>query len=67
MFGAMTRASNKLMQRFLPDPFIFVILLTGVVFLFGLIVTGQSPVKMVSFWETASGNYLSFPCRWSSY
>ncbi|WP_156488398.1 short-chain fatty acid transporter [Fictibacillus phosphorivorans] len=60
MFGAMTRASNKLMQRFLPDPFIFVILLTGVVFLLGLMVTGQSPVQMVSFWGDGFWKLLEF-------
>ncbi|KZE66476.1 short-chain fatty acid transporter [Fictibacillus phosphorivorans] len=56
----MTRASNKLMQRFLPDPFIFVILLTGVVFLLGLMVTGQSPVQMVSFWGDGFWKLLEF-------
>jgi short-chain fatty acids transporter len=60
MIKALTRASNKLMQRFLPDPFIFVILLTGIVFLFGLIITGQSPVKMVSFWGDGFWKLLEF-------
>jgi short-chain fatty acids transporter len=60
MFQALTRASNKLMQRYLPDPFIFVILLTGVVFILGLIITGQSPVKMVSFWGDGFWKLLEF-------
>lgn len=60
MFQALTRASNKLMQRYLPDPFIFVILLTGVVFLLGLAITGQSPVKMVSFWGDGFWKLLEF-------
>ncbi|OOE10496.1 short-chain fatty acid transporter [Fictibacillus arsenicus] len=60
MFQALTRASNKLMQRYLPDPFIFVILLTGVVFLPGLAITGQSPVKMVSFWGDGFWKLLEF-------
>lgn len=60
MFQALTRASNKLMQRYLPDPFIFVILLTGVVFLLGLTITGQSPVKMVSFWGDGFWKLLEF-------
>ncbi|WP_226535041.1 short-chain fatty acid transporter [Fictibacillus halophilus] len=60
MFQVLTRASNKLMQRYLPDPFIFVILLTGVVFLLGLAITGQSPVKMVSFWGDGFWKLLEF-------
>lgn len=60
MFQTLTRASNKLMQRYLPDPFIFVILLTGVVFILGLIITGQSPVKMVSFWGDGFWKLLEF-------
>jgi short-chain fatty acids transporter len=60
MFKAMTRASNKMMQRYLPDPFIFVILLTGVVFILGLIITGQSPVKMVSYWGDGFWKLLEF-------
>ncbi|MCM3719674.1 short-chain fatty acid transporter [Fictibacillus phosphorivorans] len=60
MLQVLTRASNKLMQRYLPDPFIFVVLLTGVVFLLGLIITGQSPVKMVSFWGDGFWKLLEF-------
>jgi short-chain fatty acids transporter len=60
MIQALTRASNKMMQRFLPDPFIFVIMLTVVVFILGLVITGQSTVKMVSFWGEGFWKLLEF-------
>ncbi len=43
------RFSNNLMERYLPDPFLFVIILTLVVFGLGLGLTGSSPVEMVAF------------------
>ncbi|MYL36499.1 short-chain fatty acid transporter [Halobacillus litoralis] len=52
--------SNTLMQRYLPDPFLFVILLTMVVFGLGLIFTGSTPVQMVQYWGEGFWNLLSF-------
>ncbi|GGD15310.1 short-chain fatty acid transporter [Pontibacillus salipaludis] len=52
--------SNRLMQRYLPDPFVFVIILTLVVFLLGMGVTGSTPVAMVQYWGEGFWNLLSF-------
>ncbi|TCP31742.1 short-chain fatty acids transporter [Scopulibacillus darangshiensis] len=60
MLKKITAASNKLMERYLPDPFLFVILLTFVVFIFGIIITGSSPVKMVSYWGGGFWGLLAF-------
>ncbi|WP_416144148.1 short-chain fatty acid transporter [Planococcus koreensis] len=54
------RFSNNLMERFLPDPFLFVIILTLVVFGMGLGLTGSSPVEMVSFWGEGFWALLAF-------
>lgn len=37
-----------LLQRYLPDPFIFAIVLTFVVFLFVMPSTGQGPMQVVN-------------------
>ncbi|MGA9287550.1 MAG: TIGR00366 family protein, partial [Anaerobacillus sp.] len=52
--------SNRIMQRYLPDPFLFVILLTFVVFGIGLIFTGSSPVQMVQFFGEGFWSLLAF-------
>ncbi|WP_036785248.1 short-chain fatty acid transporter [Pontibacillus chungwhensis] len=52
--------SNRLMQRYLPDPFVFVIILTLVVFLLGMGVTRSTPVQMVQYWGEGFWNLLSF-------
>ncbi|HEY4554058.1 MAG TPA: short-chain fatty acid transporter [Bacillaceae bacterium] len=52
--------SNSLMQRYLPDPFLFVILLTFVVFILGLIFTDSSAYQMVQHWGTGFWKLLEF-------
>ncbi|MFD1030120.1 short-chain fatty acid transporter [Metaplanococcus flavidus] len=54
------RFSNNLMERYLPDPFLFVIILTLVVFGMGLGLTGSSPVEMVAFWGEGFWALLAF-------
>ncbi|ARI75556.1 short-chain fatty acid transporter [Halobacillus mangrovi] len=52
--------SNRIMQRYLPDPFLFVILLTFVVFFLGLIFTDSTPIHMVQYWGEGFWNLLAF-------
>ncbi|WP_371018773.1 short-chain fatty acid transporter [Pseudalkalibacillus sp. JSM 102089] len=52
--------SNRIMQRYLPDPFLFVIILTFVVFAFGLVFTGSSPVQMVQYFGEGFWSLLAF-------
>ncbi|WP_338472587.1 short-chain fatty acid transporter [Niallia sp. XMNu-256] len=51
---------NRIMQRYLPDPFIFVIILTFVVFGLGLIFTDNGPYQMVQHWGNGFWGLLSF-------
>ena len=66
MFKKFTNACVRLMNRWLPDPFLFAILLTIVVFIAAMIGTGMGPIEMVWAWGgkggTGSGfwNLLSF-------
>ncbi|WP_040227402.1 short-chain fatty acid transporter [Bhargavaea cecembensis] len=56
----LTRFSNALMERFLPDPYIFVALLTLVVFLLGLGLTDSGPLDMVVHWGDGFWGLLAF-------
>ncbi|BDX03441.1 short-chain fatty acids transporter [Marinomonas pontica] len=49
-----------LLQRYLPDPFIFAIVLTFVVFLLVMPSTGQGPMQVVNAWAGGFWNLLSF-------
>ncbi|WLR61223.1 short-chain fatty acid transporter [Guptibacillus hwajinpoensis] len=60
MLKASISFSNRIMQRYLPDPFLFVIILTFVVFAFGLIFTGSSPVQMVQYFGEGFWSLLAF-------
>lgn len=57
---AITRFSNSLMEKYLPDPFLFVIILTLVIFVMGLGLTDSSPVQMVAFWGQGFWALLAF-------
>lgn len=56
----MTRWSNTIMERYLPDPYIFVAILTLVVFLLGLGLTDSSPMDMVTHWGDGFWALLAF-------
>ncbi|XAE15346.1 short-chain fatty acid transporter [Peribacillus frigoritolerans] len=51
---------NRVMQRYLPDPFIFVIILTFVVFGLGLIFTDSGPYQMTQHWGNGFWGLLLF-------
>ncbi|WP_133105387.1 short-chain fatty acid transporter [Psychrobacter sp. S4(2024)] len=55
-----TRFSNSLMEKYLPDPFLFVIILTVVIFVLGLGLTDSSPLQMVAFWGEGFWALLAF-------
>ena len=45
----------KIVNRFLPDPFLFAIILTLVVYVAAILVTGCGPLEMLSYWGSPSG------------
>ncbi len=49
-----------MMQRYLPDPWLFAISLTLVVFLMGMVLTGSSALDMVEFWGAGLFGLLEF-------
>lgn len=56
----LTRWSNTIMERFLPDPYIFVAILTLVVFALGIVFTNSNPLDMVVHWGDGFWELLSF-------
>lgn len=55
-----TNACVKLVQRYLPDPFLFAILLSTVVFLLGITVNRQTPFEMIMHWGDGFWKFLAF-------
>jgi short-chain fatty acids transporter len=47
-------------QKWLPDPFLFAIILTFVAFLMGLLIAGQTPEQMVRHWYRGFWTLLAF-------
>ncbi|EOC99455.1 TIGR00366 family protein [Caldisalinibacter kiritimatiensis] len=60
MFRKFTNGCVALVQRYLPDPFLFAVILTLIVFVLGMIFTGQGPMSMVVHWSDGFWGLLSF-------
>ena len=60
MFKRMTRASVRLVERWLPDAFIFAIILTIITFVLAWLTTGQGPLALVNHWGNGVWDLLSF-------
>lgn len=60
MIKSFSKGCVKLVNRYLPDPFIFCIILTVVVFIAALFATGATPVELVGAWGTEIWSLLEF-------
>ena len=62
MFKKFTNGCVRIVNRWLPDPFLFAIILTIVVFIAAMIGTQQGPVALVNAWGNSKGFWglLSF-------
>ncbi len=61
--GVLERISGgaaAFMQKFLPDAFLFAVVLTVIVFVFGMIATGQGPLDMLNHWGKGVWGLLAF-------
>lgn len=56
---------TALVQRFLPDPFVFALILTIILFVSGILFTSHGPVEMLGFWGTGFWNLLAFAMQMS--
>jgi short-chain fatty acids transporter len=60
MFKRLTQFCVALVQKYLPDPFLFAVILTFVVFLGGVFLTDSSPYQMVQHWGDGFWKLLTF-------
>lgn len=60
MFKKFTNGCIALVQKFLPDAFLFAVILTIIVFILGMFMTGQSPLAMIQHWGNGFWALLAF-------
>jgi short-chain fatty acids transporter len=60
MFKRLTMASVRGVERWLPDPFVLVLLLTLLVFVIGMVFERQTPMAMIDHWGTGFWQLLGF-------
>lgn len=60
MLQAMGAACARVSRQIIPNPFVFAILLSLVVYVMGLVLTGTGPVAMAGYWYDGFWNLLAF-------
>ena len=62
MFKKIVNGCVRVVNRWLPDPFLFAVILTIVVFIAAMFATGLGPIKMIGAWGADTGfwSLLSF-------
>lgn len=60
MFGIITDGAVNLTKKYLPDPFIFAVMLTFIVFIIAVPITNSSPMNLVNAWYGGFWSILSF-------
>ncbi|WP_144462936.1 short-chain fatty acid transporter [Siminovitchia fortis] len=62
---SLTNFFDRMVQRFLPDAFLFAVILTLAVFLMGIVFTGSTPIQMVEYWGNGFWDLLAFAMQMS--
>lgn len=65
MLRAITNFFDGIVRRYLPDAFLFAVLLTIIVYVMGLVLTGSSPIEMVEYWGSGFWDLLAFAMQMS--
>lgn len=60
MFKKITKASVNVIERYLPDAYLFAAILTIATFVFAIIGTGQTPMQMIQHWGNGFWSLLGF-------
>ena len=58
------RIFTSLVQRYLPDPFVFAIILTIIVFALSRVLTPHSSLDLLQMWVVGFGIYSALLCKW---
>lgn len=56
----MSKFFVSLIEEYLPDPFLFAIALTAVVYVLGIVIAGNGPMEMIGHWGDGLWNLLAF-------
>ncbi|HLT55709.1 MAG TPA: short-chain fatty acid transporter [Bacillota bacterium] len=62
---AVTSFFDRMVQRYLPDAFLFAIILTVLVYVMGVLFTDSGPVQMIEHWGTGFWDLLAFAMQMS--
>ena len=62
---AITNFFDRIVQRFLPDAYLFAVILTFVVFIMGIFITQATPMEMVNHWGSGFWGLLEFAMQMS--
>ncbi|KLU59484.1 short-chain fatty acids transporter [Peptococcaceae bacterium CEB3] len=65
MIKALSRFFTAIVQRFLPDPLVFAMILTIIMFVAGILFTHHTPIEMMGFWGKSFWNLLAFAMQMS--
>ena len=55
MFKKFTNGCVRVVNRWLPDPFLFAVILSIIVYVFAMIATKMGPLKVLNAWGSTSG------------
>ncbi|GAB3801906.1 short-chain fatty acid transporter [Virgibacillus kimchii] len=61
----LTHFFDRFVQRYLPDAFLFAVILTFIVYLMGMFFTDSSPIQMISHWGEGFWDLLAFAMQMS--
>src|SRR5690625_5033282 len=65
MLKPLTMFFDRMVRKYLPDAFLFAIILTFIVFILGIGFTNNSPVQMVQYWGDGFWDLLEFAMQMS--
>lgn len=65
MLRALTNFFDRIVRRYLPDAFLFAVLLTIFVYILGIFLTDSSPIEMVDYWGAGFWELLGFAMQMS--
>ena len=65
MVGVISKFFSNIVNKYLPDPLVFAILLTIIIFLLGIGITPHSAMDMVNMWGDGFWNLLAFAMQMS--
>ncbi|WP_151705299.1 short-chain fatty acid transporter [Nitrincola alkalilacustris] len=60
MLNSLSKPLVKMVERYLPDPYIFVLILTLIVFLAAMLVESRSPIDVIQMWGNGFWGLLTF-------